>query len=405
LAEVESAGRLVTVNERVLLHLREFALPRFRAEVPPQVTQEGIAEALGIRPNHVPRAVRRLISEGTVEELLSHVSGYARRRKAYFLTEKGLSIAEGVWRRVSAVQVDVALDDGHRSLSLQEAQYQLPGRPGITRILKAMGDDGIVRLGEEEQRPHLSHGFVDISSNVPRPPYFFGREKELADLQGWLAAERPKAIVVSGVKGIGKTALVHQALGAVRGKRHLFWHTFHPWDSPEALTSLLQQFLATVSKEGQKAELDPVTLPEALRERLPKLNAVVVLDNLYELREETANLCHHLVEVFAATAGAKLVVTTRNTGFYQRFRAYANLGAVAEIQLQGLDKESARMVVEANGGPVPDFDRVWAISSGHPMILELINSDEIKALVDDSGLSQEEALVLRCLKAFDVILG
>jgi hypothetical protein len=38
-------------------------------------------------------------------------------------------------------------------------------------------------------------------------------------------------------------------------------------------------------------------------------------------------------------------------------------------------------------------------------VLEIINSEEIRALVDDSGLSQEEALVLRCLKAFDYILG
>jgi DNA-binding MarR family transcriptional regulator len=402
----DAAGRLVTVNERLLLHLRDFSLPRFRADVPPQVTQDGIAEALGIRPNHVPRAVRRLVGEGAVEEVTSHVSGYARRRKAYFLTERGLSIAEGVMKRLMAVNVEVETESGVTArLTIQKAQSVLPGKPGMTRLLRAMGEDGVVRLDALEGRPKVSEGFVDFSGQFPRSPNFFGRSGEMADLTKWLAGETPRVVIISGVKGIGKTALVLNALESARGKRNVFWHTFHAWDSPESLAEAIVNFASAAQKGQPKLDATPEKLPGVLKQALSGLKAVAVFDNMFELREETANLCQHLVEVFASTAGAKLLVTTRDETLCQRFRAYANSGAVAEIRLGGLDKESARKLVEASGNGLPDFDRVFAITSGHPLVLELVNSEEIRTLVDDSGLTPEEALVLRCLKAFDYILG
>jgi len=403
--QTDASGRLVTVNERLLLHLRDFSLPRFREDVPPQVTQEGIAEALGIRPNHVPRAVKRLLDDGAVEERASHVSGFARRRKVYFLTEKGLSMAEGVLKRLSATAVDVESETGEVTrFTFQDAQYYLPGKPGMTRLLRALGDDGIVRMHDVEGHQSKSEGLVDQSSTSPRPQYFFGRAEELTGLSGWLSSENPRVGIISGVKGIGKTALIHKALSAVKGK-NIFWHTFHAWDSPDVVVQAFHSFAIAAIKGAPKLDASPTKLPETLRALIPKLNAIVVFDNLFELRDDTANLCRHLIEVFATTPGGKLLITTRETGICLGFRPFATVGSLEELPLRGLDMESARKLVEANGGELPDFDRVYAITNGHPLVLEIINSDEIRALVDDSGLTQEEALVLRCLKAFDYILG
>ena len=53
-----------TVNERLLVHLRESWVGQ---SGPPQgSTQEGIARALGIRSNHVSRAVAILVRGGLV---------------------------------------------------------------------------------------------------------------------------------------------------------------------------------------------------------------------------------------------------------------------------------------------------------------------------------------------------
>jgi DNA-binding MarR family transcriptional regulator len=402
----ELSGRIVTVNERLLLHLRDFSQPRHREEVPPQVTQEGIAETLGIRPNHVPRAVRRLIGEGAVEEITTHVTGYARRRKTYFLTEKGLAMADGVLRRISEVPVTVEFEAGERkTLTLLEAQSALPGKPRMSHLLRALGEDGIIQTDILNGRPRVSEGFIDLSANHPRSQLFFGRGSELEELRAWLDADAPRVIILSGLKGIGKTALALKALDHVRGKRHIFWHSFHSWDTTEALGNVVSSCAAAMRKGPLRLDTSLDKLPGTLKCALPCLNCVAILDNLFELEEETENLCHELIEVFATTPGGKLIVTTREEGMSQRFRAYTLAGNLAEMRIQGLDRESAKMLVNAGGIPLPDFDRVYSITSGHPLVLELINSEEILALVDDSGLSREEALVLRCLKAFDYILS
>lgn len=306
---------------------------------------------------------------------------------------------------MSATSIDIELENGERTrFTFQDAQYYLPGKPGMTRLLRGLGEDGVVRMHEGDGHQGRSEGLVDQSVNSPKPQSFFGRSEEMKLLRSWLASDNPRVAIISGVKGIGKTALVHKALGESRGK-HVFWHTFHAWDSPDVVVQAFQVFAISAMKGAPKLDASATKLPETMRGLLPKLNTVAVFDNLFELREDTYNLCQHLIEVFAATQGAKLLVTTREVGLCLRFRAYAAAGAVEEMPLHGLDRESARELVEASGGELPDFDRVFSITSGHPLVLEIINSEEIRALVDDSGLTPEEALVLRCLKAFDYILG
>jgi len=60
----------------------------------PDITQEGIARALGIGRNNVPRLVLPLIREGYVREWKARVKGYTRRRKVYTLTWKGEHLIE-----------------------------------------------------------------------------------------------------------------------------------------------------------------------------------------------------------------------------------------------------------------------------------------------------------------------
>src|SRR2546425_11205849 len=78
----------LTVNERVLLHLRETSLGRNADDAFPS-TQPGIAETLGIRVNHVSRAVKQLIELHLLVEETARVHGEVRRRKAYALTTDG----------------------------------------------------------------------------------------------------------------------------------------------------------------------------------------------------------------------------------------------------------------------------------------------------------------------------
>ena len=69
----------LNVNDRVLLHLSRFATDLSPEEYPAEITQAGIAHAVGISRTHVPRAVKTLMKEGFAEELTTRVKGHERR--------------------------------------------------------------------------------------------------------------------------------------------------------------------------------------------------------------------------------------------------------------------------------------------------------------------------------------
>ena len=74
------------VQERILLHLSDFADFMNSVEVPFSLSQMGIANAVAIARSNVPRAISGLKDQGLLVERQAHVQGVSRKRKAYFLT-------------------------------------------------------------------------------------------------------------------------------------------------------------------------------------------------------------------------------------------------------------------------------------------------------------------------------
>jgi len=398
------AARAATVNERVLLHLREHSIAGEVGDYPPALTQEGIAEAIGIRPNHVPRAVRRLCTDGLVEERSAHVGGFARKRKVYLLTQSGHAVAEEVRGRMSAGAFTVALADGKKEkLDAVEISKRFACRPSLTRILAAQDEDGVVHLSRLESSPTISGGLVDFSSRFQGPERFYGRAAELARLKNMLSRSDGRATVISGVKGIGKSGLAHRLALEVKGERHVFWHTCRSWEDPGAIVSALAEFLSAAGKGRMKLALskkgngaaNPIDIAA---EDFADLPSLLVIDNLFELEEKAANLCAHMVEKLAAVGCAKVLITTRDPRLSERMRA-------DELRLEGLDRASAQALYDSLGAPKAEFDRVFAMTSGHPLAIELIASGEVTDPEDEKGLTTEERLMMRSLRAFDVIFG
>ena len=72
------------MQERILLHLRDFADYSEKVEVPFSLSQMGIANAVAIARSNVPRAIAGLKDQGLLVERQAHVTGVTRKRKAYF---------------------------------------------------------------------------------------------------------------------------------------------------------------------------------------------------------------------------------------------------------------------------------------------------------------------------------
>lgn len=84
----------VTMNQRVLVHLLGYVRAAELGAVPPGVTQQGIADALGVRRSHVTIALQALHRRSLVEDRIARVVGEVRKKKAYALTPLGYARAQ-----------------------------------------------------------------------------------------------------------------------------------------------------------------------------------------------------------------------------------------------------------------------------------------------------------------------
>ena len=78
-----------TLSERILVHLSAYPVDRDAMDVPREVTQEGIADALAARVAHVSRALKQLIAQGLVAAHIARPRGGKRRSRAHALTDAG----------------------------------------------------------------------------------------------------------------------------------------------------------------------------------------------------------------------------------------------------------------------------------------------------------------------------
>ncbi|HIA40176.1 MAG TPA: helix-turn-helix domain-containing protein, partial [Candidatus Poseidoniales archaeon] len=132
------------VQERILLHLRDYADYSSAVEVPFSLSQMGIANAVAIARSNVPRAIATLKDDGLLIERQAHVVGVSRKRKAYFLTDGGLQVAEETWGRLQDYSFRVILSSGDTtSTTLGEVHQVLPFTMRIVDVIRYVDDNGV----------------------------------------------------------------------------------------------------------------------------------------------------------------------------------------------------------------------------------------------------------------------
>jgi len=83
----------ITVQDAVILHLNRYStVSPDTYNMPFDMTQDGIATALGISRAHASMELKKLISKGQVSSIIAHTSQASRKRNAYYLQPCGKSI-------------------------------------------------------------------------------------------------------------------------------------------------------------------------------------------------------------------------------------------------------------------------------------------------------------------------
>ena len=149
---------LLTVNEKMVLHLRRYDRYYDDFIVPPEVSQNGIAGALGTSQNHISKAAKKLMALKAITSRLARVEGEPRRKKVYFLTSKGFEIAEEIRSKLTKKVLLIRDRDGMlKKILFKDLDYYLQGSgSGLEFILKA-SREGILDLQRDKENRNNLH--------------------------------------------------------------------------------------------------------------------------------------------------------------------------------------------------------------------------------------------------------
>ena len=141
-------GSRITVNQKILVHLVEYARFEDRPEAPREVTQQGISEVLGARRSHVSLALSTLRERGLVEERTVRVTDEVRRRKGYFLTSKGYETAKDLVRMFLARTVRVESSKGVKEVKVSDLPEVLGDKYYLVDVLCCINREGTLDVAQ-----------------------------------------------------------------------------------------------------------------------------------------------------------------------------------------------------------------------------------------------------------------
>jgi tetratricopeptide (TPR) repeat protein/DNA-binding MarR family transcriptional regulator len=425
------------VDKRILLHIMEYSRFENQFEVPFAISQEGIAKAIGIRRDNVPRAMKELKTADLVIEKVARVEGVYRKRKVYFLTEHGYKFIQDLKNKVLNSEILLKHGDGRiepAKISEINIKIKLPIRFGLIEILNNLSSDGVLNiksLTESVQQTAIQEiepvtngkdgisdkaKFVEFIEDAPQTRNFVGRGKELKKIKTWLDKDEHKVAVIYGIPGIGKTTLASKIMEEFIDKRHIFWYRFHRWDTMRNTLMVFAEFLAKTHRRRLKSYLtgkhnfDMNDIAQILNDELDDAHLLLIFDDFQRVKEEIAEFFSLLIEILSRINGVDiLVVGRRILPFYDRGDVVVKK-LVMELQLAGLDEMSSKQLLKFSDINDATFKKIYKLTMGHPLFLELISNvkdisdqKDIKRYIYEeifSSLVEKEKVLMNILSVF-----
>ncbi|MGD9963354.1 MAG: tetratricopeptide repeat protein [Thermoplasmata archaeon] len=405
---------VVSQTDRLLLHLLEMEAFRDEPEVPLTLSQEGIAQRLGTQVHNASRALSTLEAEGLVMDRLAHVRGAPKRRRAYFLTEKGHKAANRVRDDILTTKVIFEERGKTEEIPLGEAVKRLQGPtnglPGPFDLLEQVRDVDVVRSADLARAIAPSAGrerYLESAFGRPKVSTFFGRESELKAIAAFVEGDESVKLIW-GIPGIGKTSLASKAYDGLYDRRHLFWYSFHSWDTEEHFVTVLARFLDSAGRSSTANEVRRGArsgdLYAPLLADLTALKAVLFLDDVQKASGRLLVTLSVLLEAVSASGACKAMLMSREMPSY--FSKTAE-GSTA-LELTGLDRASAAEFAKSSNAKNPG--KIADASRGHPLLLSLMLKSGLGESMGDvvsflerevsKSLSSSERTVLETLSIF-----
>jgi len=406
----------LTVNERILLHLRRYYTAQKEVEAPQAVTQKGIADAIDIRVTHVPRSVKKLEEEGLIYENVMHITGLDKRRKAYFLTEKGMFSANELKRSLGERRVTFKDAEGNvKEVKIADVEETTGLKLTLLDIIGLMDRESILSYSSMELlAKNREEGIIegettlfDFPHKVPVISDFVGRKREITSLKSWLSDDSTTIISVVGPKGIGKSSLVAHMIYGLRKKASIYWYDAEKGEGFDDMVETLADFFARLNRTELRSairakEKGQREILKGMKTSLLGSNAILVFDSLDLADKQFHRFISGLSQELDALSGAKILIMHMGA---TDLVAQEALGSKSyrELELSGLDKESCKSILGVKKLEKREFERIHKLTEGNPLALKLIRSEDISELKKSGKYTADELTLIKYLKTLDKI--
>lgn len=380
MSSIDKKLKRITVPIRIMLLLYENHKFVDQYEVPEQVSQNGIANELNLRQNHVSRALNELISEGLIFSRSSHVKGVFRRRRVYFLTRKGISEMEKFVQELSSKKILVRNLAGElREYTLKSIAEELRhhlGYPSTYHQILTKYYNGIeVDFSFLNKRKKTDEN-ARLFKNLPVNKQFYGRTSETTEVVQTISELKSKIIIVISIAGQGKTTFLTHIISKIKDRPFL-WTELNEYTRPSNIFNDWAYFL----KENQKINLynylgstAKLNLQDAVKMFVKDtidLEPIIMIDDFHKAEPNVKKIFSLLKTQIIPENKISFIISSREKpGFYNR-KDLKITKLVKEIELEGLDRESANMILLARGLPETELATAYKLTKGHPLALEL----------------------------------
>lgn len=371
-------GEGLTAKEKILLHLRDC---RSRMGQPSQaVTQEGIASGIGIRRSHVPRAVKKLIQEGSVEEISARLPGKTRKMKTYELTSLGLRIAGEISEQFEDMKIVIrGVEETEMTIGEARQAFEMT----TLEIIRNLTPDNILKIPEEEEAEEIE---------------FLDRKTELAEMRDWVNRDTGVLVIYSS-EGFGKTQLTKRFLKTLK-RFDVFWKDLSEDDSTYEIFQGISEYMARRGRRkplGLFEEGNIDGMISSLPDEMAATRSVYVFDNYFLQGEDIVDFFSYLAKNSRRLKKSKVLVLAKEaTPSYCRFYTKHSLERklVREMHLKGLDEENSKLLLDHPDIDEEAFRRIYLLTKGCPLYLTLIREGKEEELKRRSRYTTPEIKLL-----------
>lgn len=324
----------------------------------------------------------------------------------------------------------VAIDQAGQTI--EGHQVNIGGSASIEHVGDKISGD-VVITGQVEGDVRIT--YVQRAPIPPPPPplqppaaeLFVGRESELAFYAATL--DQAGIAVISGMAGMGKTALAARLAGRVARPEKIFWHSFHEGEGIEGVIWRLAGFLAANGQQDlwemlQNALLSnsrppaPELLFDYLVEQARHCNFILCLDDFQHV--DNKPLLNQLVErirPLLLSGELKLIITSREVPDFVQLSSFESLEGLSKSDLGQmlaandlfLETEQIKQLHQYTGGNAQmlmlAIDLLHSNYDAEALLARLVNTDDIEDFLMDEvedRLTRNERLTM---SAVAVLLG